>query len=83
MIDKVQACLTPKKVKEVQAFVGILGFGRTFPPGTVPLSLIPPGKERARVGLGIRTASSLQAGRNELVKQMKALGISQEGYHLN
>lgn len=80
VIDKMQAYQTPKNVNEMKSFEGIWGFGKSFiPPGTVPLSLIPPGKERAHVGLGIRAASSLQAGRNELVKQMKALGISQVG----
>lgn len=32
VIDKVQACPTPKNVKELQALVGILGSGRTFIP---------------------------------------------------
>lgn len=61
VIDKLQACATPKNMKEVQAFVGDLGVGGDFysPPGLIPPSLIPPGKEKEHVGLGVRAASRL------------------------
>lgn len=32
LIDKIQVHPTPKNVKEVQVFVGIWGFGKTFNP---------------------------------------------------
>lgn len=60
-MDKMQVYPTPEKVKEVQAFVRILGFGRTFIPQLAqclhPFRL--PGIRRVRVGLGIRGASLL------------------------
>lgn len=42
MFDKMQAYPNPNNVKEMQAFVGILGLLEDFyfPPGTVPLPFI-------------------------------------------
>ena len=63
VIGKVQVYPTSKNAKEVQTFVGILEDFYS-PPGTVPLSLMPPGKDRAHMGLAIRAASHLGEGKN-------------------
>lgn len=55
------------------------------PPGTAPPSLLPPGKERAHMGLGIRATSRLCEGKTKqkqesqqnLMKHIAALGVSQ------
>lgn len=81
--DKGRAYPAPNNVKEAPAFVGLLGVGGlSCPPGTVPPSLTPPGKERARVGLGIRAVSRLW-GNKVLAKQLKGLGGSQVGLLLS
>lgn len=60
VINKVQAYPIPKNVREMPVFVGILEFGGPLiPPGTVPLILTLPGKDRARTGPGIRATSHL------------------------
>ena len=46
-MDGEQAFPTPKNMKKVQDFVGVWGLEDLYsPPGTVPPSLIPPGKWR-------------------------------------
>lgn len=70
---------TSNSLKEVQAFVGIQGLGRTW---HVPLSIMSPGKERAYVELGIRVVRHLGKAKI-LVNQIKILSIFQAGYHLS
>ena len=80
IIDKTQAYPTPENVKEVQAFVRILGFWGTFTPQLAqcihPFPL--PGVRRVHVGLGIRGTSLLRKGRI-LVKANQNSGISKVG----
>lgn len=60
VIYKVQTCPTPEK-RERRRCTPLWGFDGLedfySPPVTVLPSLMPPGEERAHVGLGIRTAS--------------------------
>ena len=69
VIDKVQAFPTPKPCKDFRVLEDFYSS-----PGTVPLSLIRPAKERVHVGLGIQTAFE-KATIPE--KQIKALDTSQ------
>lgn len=52
-----------------------------FTPFLVPPSLMPPGKERAYVGLGMGAASCIEKVKI-LGKQITSLGISQAGLPL-
>lgn len=70
-------------MRKVQASVG---FGDTgehlhliYHNSFIPFSY----KERDIHGTGVRTACHLQENKKQLVKQIKALGISHMGYHFN
>lgn len=68
----------PPKVRAVQAFVGMGGRSEDFTPHLVRPSLMPPGKERACVGLGPRAASCIDKAKI-VGKQITSRGISRAG----
>lgn len=80
VVDKMQACPIPKDMKEIQAFVRMLGSSEDFcsPPGTVPLSLRSLIKTRQGWGWGSEQRAAL--GKAEmLMRQTETLGICQAG----
>ena len=80
VIDNVQAYPTPKNVKEVQAFIGIWGFWRTFIPHLA--QCLHPLYHLVMRGhtwdWGLEQQAAFQMAKI-LVKQIKVLGISQAG----
>ena len=81
--DKVQAYPTPKNMREVPAFVGILGLWKTFLPHLA--QCLHPLHHLVKKGYVWDWGSEHQATFQKakiLVKQTKVLGISQAGYHL-
>lgn len=65
-------------MKKVQGFAGIFRLLENFcfSPDTVALSLIPPGKERARGTGGSKQQSTFEKAKLQM-EQIKALGIPQ------
>ena len=79
LTDNVQTHPTPKNMKGIQVFIGIWGFWRFLLP-TWHSAAIPilPGKERACMGHGSEQQATFEKAK-VLMKQIKALGISQAG----